>query len=269
MIRVKEDLLFVNWNKHLVESGDYTQQEVSDLFCPDGLHLTGDPIKTDNNVWTVNPDNQEERLWNQSKFRCVFLSKDYNSGDEGEGMNLREETGRDNKASGITLNQFHKSYFMMYYGYMNCDCDGTYPPIEEALDQEKVSSYFYHHPVVRINVKKISGKSRCEDSQLKKAIERDRKFISQQIDLYNPNIIICLNGEEKSPIMQFLLEKYPDAVKIQYPDEEFQFIYYSKRSRVIIIHEYHPSYLEGGEERKYIGVRQLARFLKENPCAID
>ena len=69
--------------------------------------------------------------------------------------------------------------------------------------------------------------------------------------------------------MQFLLEKYPDAVKIQYPDEEFQFIYYSKRSRVIIIHEYHPSYLEGGEERKYIGVRQLARFLKENPCAID
>ena len=61
MIRVKEDLLFVNWNKHLVESGDYTQQEVSDLFCPDGLHLTGDPMKTDNNVWTVNPDNKEER----------------------------------------------------------------------------------------------------------------------------------------------------------------------------------------------------------------
>lgn len=268
-MRVKEDLLFVNWNKHLVESGDYTQQEVSDLFCPDGLHLTGDPMKTDNNVWTVNPDNQEERLWNQSKFRCVFLSKDYNSGDEGEGMNLREETGRDNKASGITLNQFHKSYFMMYYGFMNCDCDGTYPPIEEALDQKRVSSYFYHHPVVRINVKKISGKSRCEDSQLKKAIERDSKLISQQIDLYNPNIIICLNGEEKSPIMHFLMEKYPDAMKIQYPDEEFQFIYYSKRSKVIIIHEYHPSCLEGGEERKYIGVRQLARFLKENPGAID
>lgn len=268
-MRVKEDLLFLNWNKHLVESGDYTQKEVSELFCPDGLHLTGDPIKTDNNVWTVNPDNQEERLWNQSKFRCVFLSKDYNSGDEGEGMNLREETGRDNKASGITLTQFHKSYFMMYYGFMNCDCDGTYPRMEEALDQDTISSYFYHNPVVRINVKKISGKSRCEDSQLKKAIERDSKLISQQIDLYNPNIIVCLNGEEKSPIMQFLLEKYPDAVKIQYPDEEFQFIYYSKRSRVIIIHEYHPSYLEGGEERKYIGVRQLARFLKENPCAID
>ena len=32
MIRVKEDLLFVNWNKHLVESGDYTQQEVSDDY---------------------------------------------------------------------------------------------------------------------------------------------------------------------------------------------------------------------------------------------
>lgn len=268
-MRVKEDLLFLNWNKHLVESGDYTQKEVSELFCPDGLHLTGDPIKTDNNVWTVNPDNQEERLWNQSKFRCVFLSKDYNSGDEGEGMNLREETGRDNKASGITLTKFHKSYFMMYYGFMNSDCDGTYPPIEEALDQEKVSSYFYHHPVVRINVKKISGKSRCEDSQLKKAIERDSKLISQQIDLYNPNIIVCLNGEEKSPIMHFLMEKYPDAMKIQYPDEEFQFIFYSKRSKVIIIHEYHPSYLEGGEERKYIGVRQLARFLKENPGAID
>lgn len=268
-MRVKEDLLFLNWNKHLVESGDYTQKEVSELFCPDGLHLTGDPIKTDNNVWTVNPDNQEERLWNQSKFRCVFLSKDYNSGDEGEGMNLREETGRDNKASGITLTKFHKSYFMMYYGFMNSDCDGTYPPIEEALDQEKVSSYFYHHPVVRINVKKISGKSRCEDSQLKKALERDSKLISQQIDLYNPNIIVCLNGEEKSPIMHFLMEKYPDAMKIQYPDEEFQFIFYSKRSKVIIIHEYHPSYLEGGEERKYIGVRQLARFLKENPGAID
>ena len=68
------------------------------MFCPDGLHLTGDPMKTDNNVWTVNPDNKEERLWKQSKFRCVFLSKDYNSSDEGEGTNLREETGRDNKA---------------------------------------------------------------------------------------------------------------------------------------------------------------------------
>ena len=29
------------------------------------------------------------------------------------------------------------------------------------------------------------------------------------------------------------------------------------------------SHYQDGEERKYIGVRQLARFLKENPCAID
>ena len=80
--------------------------------------------------------------------------------------------------------------------------------------------------------------------------------------------MICLNGAENNAMMKFLLEKYPDAEKTHYQNEEFQFIHYSKHCRVIIIHEYHPSYAEGGYERKYVGVRQLARFLKENPEAI-
>lgn len=182
-------------------------------------------------------------------------------------MNIREETGRENKASKITLTRFHKSYFMMYYGFMNCS-DGTYPSIEKATDNDIISSFCYHHPAVRMNVKKISGKSSCEESQLKKAINRDKIYISRQIDLYNPNIIICLNGTETNAMMKFLLEKYHDAERVHFQNEEFQFIYYSKHSRIIIIHEYHPSFTEGGYERKYIGVRQLARFLKENPEAI-
>ena len=267
MIRDNEDILFKEWSNHLVESGEYSKQEVSEMFCPDGLHMTGNPIRTNNGVWTIMPDFQEEELWKHSRIRCLFLSKDYNCGDEGEGMNIREETGRDNNASMITLTQFHKSYFMMYYGFMNC-CNGAYPSIEKATDNDIISSYFYHHPAVRMNVKKISGKSRCEESQLKKAINRDKYYISRQIDLYKPNIIICLNGAENNAMIKFLLEKYPDAEKTHYQNEEFQFIHYSKHSRVIIIHEYHPSYAEGGYARKYVGVRQLARFLKENPEAI-
>lgn len=69
MIRDNEDLLFKEWSNHLVESRDYSQQEVLDLFCPDGLHMTGNPIRTNNDAWIIMPDNQEEELWNHSKIR--------------------------------------------------------------------------------------------------------------------------------------------------------------------------------------------------------
>ena len=66
MIRDNEDLLFKEWSNHLVESGEYSKQEVSEMFCPDGLHMTGNPIRTNNGVWTIMPDFQEEELWKHS-----------------------------------------------------------------------------------------------------------------------------------------------------------------------------------------------------------
>lgn len=265
MIRDKENSLFEDWEKHLK---NVTEQDVDSLFCPDGLHTTGKPDYAENGVWIMSPDRKEYDLWTNSPIRCLFLSKDYNCGNDGEGMDLREETGLINFSNKLT--RFHKSYFMMYYGFMNCNAkDGTYPSFEKATECNIISSFFYHNPVVRMNIKKLAGGGYCQKAKLQEAINRDKSFISRQIDLYNANILVCLDGAEKSPIMKFLFEKYRDVSRICYHNEEYNFLYYSSDSKIIIIHEYHPMYFKIGEHVKYLAVRQLARFLHENPDAID
>ena len=268
MIKDKEEILLKEWLEHdkewLLKEGLYNEEAISDLFCPDGLHYTGYPDKTSGR-WLINGDNRQDNLWNEQTIKPILLTKDHNHWGENEGVDNRTETGLKNDSDGVDF--FHIKYLTLLYGLSKINKNGDYPSFAEASNADNYLKNFHHDAaVVRINAKKIAGGSECPYQLLDMYISHDKDFIIRQINLYQPNVIVCCDSTEelkKNPILRFLLEEYDNPIRIIYEDEEYNFLYYSPKYNIIIIHEWHPSRVMS-PELYYRAVPHLARFIREH-----
>lgn len=273
-IAEQEDKLFEEWIKHeqdwLITEGYYKdEQSVYNLFCYDGLHVTGEAEKT-GGYWNMNPDYRQDKLWYEQIIKPLFITKDYNLGGGSRGIDTRYDTGLDNTTDNVYY-RFYARYLMLLYGITHITCDGEYPSLEEASNPKCYLDNFYHDAaVVRINAKKIAGGTQCSKLDLLNFVSHDKEFILRQIDLYNPNVVVCCDvsgydesNEGSNPILHLLLkEKYFDAEPIKYEGEDYQFIYYSQKYNVVIIHEWHVSN-RISYFNYYKAIPQLARLIKE------
>ena len=273
-IAEQEDRLFEEWIKHeqewlLAEGYFKRKRTVYNLFCYDGLHVTGEPDKS-SGYWTMEPDNRQEKLWQEQTIKPLFITKDYNAGDKKVGIDTRYDTGFDNTTDYV-YHKFYARYLFLLYGITHITSDGSYPSFEEANNPDLYLENFHHSTaVVRINAKKTAGGKDCPKQVLCDYVSHDKDYILKQIDIYKPNVIVCCDGsdycntKESNPIMHLLLkEKYKDAKLEIFQGENSQFIYYSPSYNTVIIHEWHVSMPYISYLDYYEAVPQLARFIKE------
>ena len=212
----------------------------------------------------MEPDNKEEDLWNNQLIKPIFLTKDHNLNGDEEGVDVRLETGLDNVTDKVYY-QFYARYLILLYGINHVTKEGEFPTFEEASIRENYLRNFHSEcAVVRINMKKIAGGAYCYPSELEKYISHDEAFIRKQLQLTPGNVYICCDGSDNSPILRFLLSEFKDATPIHYKGEEYNYLYYSHKHNIVIIHEWHMSN-RVKYKTYYQAVYQLARFIKENP----
>ena len=262
IVREFENALFKEWE---------TKYESSNLFCYDGLHCLGEHFKPDGKHWEMQRgliDDKEIAVsaWEESKMRCMFLTKDHNASEDGEGFDSRIETGIDNRTEKM-YTQFYGRWIRLLYGLCNMDINTFSFPVFSSLPEphELLNAFHRELPCVRINMKKIAGRSTCSKTELQKYINSDQMYIKRQILFYDANVLICCAGSEKddNPIMQFLFKIYADLQPYTI-GSGYNFVYFSPSSHILVLHEWHPSARISYEDY-YSAVPQVSSFLKAHP----
>lgn len=257
-IHKKENALFAEWMEHLKQIDP--NADVENLFCPDGLHYSGKPVKRDGTHYVVDRDYKEELMWEKSN-KVVFISKDHNLRGDDEGVDVRDESGLDNNTGSIEPH-FFKRYLILNYGLGKIDLKtGNAPELFEAA--YNCLDYFHSCGVIRMNAKKMAGGDRCPKEILEESMKLDEALTRRQLDLYGGRIFVCLDGTESSPVMKFLKSVFPDLERFD-TGEEYTFINYSPSARIVVVHEWHPSYAIS-YELYYSAVNQLSKFIKSHP----
>lgn len=234
-LREKEQELLEQWWK---------EYDNDPLFCYDGLHLVGEASKA-TGAWEMDESacpGKNEKVWNDAKVRCLFLTKDHNLGGDEEGVDFRRETGYDNATDGL-YHQFYARYLMLLYGLCHIDpATGDFPSFEEASNQDTYWDFFMEAPVVRINAKKIAGYASCPEPMLREYIERDKARLKEQIGLYDANIIVVCDGAEvDNPMLGLMKEMHPDLKNTILEGKEDPWVMYSAKDKVVVIWEWHMS----------------------------
>ena len=242
----KLDDLFVKWGK----KSEFTH------FFFDGLMYRGEIA---NPYWRCSGN--EDKLWEKTPTRVMFLMKDVNAGgDSPENDNdIRGRIFRDTSSTTYR----NMSYWL--YGLLKTIENGKIP--EYTFSVSEATQFFDDTPVAYINCKKQAGASSVSYNTLKHYIERDKKFIIEEIEILNPDIIICCAWTESSgnPIFEFIKENlYPDIEEIN------NWVYYSKEKNKLIINSYHPATTKsGGYEMYHNMMEAFQNFLKKYPHFIE
>jgi len=263
----KENSLFEEWMQHEKAWTGYSEEYLNGHFCWDGLHFTGKPSEphheADGHSWrAMDGDDKQDDIWARAFIKPVFLCKDHN-GDES--VDVRKETGYSNEGF---YHRFYGKYLMLLYALTNYDPETrSFPPIEEAWNRNNCwlgEKGFFHAPVVRINLKKISGSASCNNSELDKYIKKDLAFITRQKDIYEgANVFVCCHGgEPRNPIMDLLKGKwFPDLKRYK----NCRFLWHDDVKKIVVLHEWHMSVPNVSYEKYYSAIGELDLFLKEHP----
>jgi hypothetical protein len=208
--------LFREWKKE-------SEKNNEPAFCCDGLMYkckSGDP-KNEVDEPLV------DELWDKSKKRIMFLMKDpkEDSGDSRTWIN-------DGGVRYVTLKLFKVLAYWLY-GLSNAK-NGKTADLE-TITYEKLVDCFNKIPFAYIESKKQAGKSSVKDAVLSSYISRYRDYLIKQIEILNPNVIICCG----KPQYDFVLQLFSGAEKI---DDN---IFYHKEKQKLIFNSYHPSYYRG------------------------
>lgn len=246
-IKEREKQLFEKW-----------REKIGEEFCVNGgLQFRGDFFLGEPYDGFCNWDRKEgdeEMLWKKSAKRVLILTKDLN--EPGDTWDIRiESCGRksvplaEKKDPKIKyLNKdFYRKLKRWVYGIFKSTNEIDIPTFDYVcMNSEELAEFYEKAPLVRINCKMESGGSTVNNNELLSYIDRDKEFLSRQIKIYQPNVIICCG---KNIILnQLVRDIYSDLYIVENTEG---WVYYSKDSNVLVIDSYHPSSTINGDEWQY------------------
>ena len=271
------------WREKYVEENQSLYPKCSNLgyyFAPDGIMFKGD-FKSDYweeengnkrfRRWMRNPSGEENSLWANAPLRLLFLTKDQNTGGDNPAWDVRSETFRylsdEYKPEELWIDSsrglFFKKLVYILYGILKTPTDQL---IYNSSTDKKALSFADEQIFARINCKKEVGGSECKPPVLKKAIDRDQKFLKQQILNLDADIFVCCGYDKSikltgSHILNFLNEigyNFEQDSK----EETGEWIFYDKRKNKVAINSYHPV----SPKFDYNGlITAYSKFLKNHP----
>lgn len=225
--------LFEKWKAKSIENGE------EKAFCEDGL------------MYKYGHDNNYvDELWDKSQKRIMFLLKDPKeySGDSREWLQKKEENRQ-------LQSSFIKKLAYVLYGLSTVK-DGKIADFWD-ITHEQLVKCFNEIPFAFVESKKQAGETKISDKELKKYINLYKEYLTEEINILNPDIVICFGGPQHHFAVNDL---YKDAEVID------KHIRLHKQTNTLIIYSYHPSYFRISPENFYNDIMcQYGKFLAKYP----
>jgi hypothetical protein len=189
--------------------------------------------------------------WNKSNKILVILKEAYGSGKKEKEWNYSNLITTD--AEWVMNKPMYKMLCYWLYAISNTTLD--YYSVELTNDMLEIGYDILCSSAV-INLKKSNGISISRNSDLIEYIKKDKKFIKKQIEIINPNIILC--GYTGDMLFQYVfeddsyIEKYKSEYIIEYNGKPY-------------INYYHPARKLGVDnEKKYTSIlaKDYKKYLK-------
>lgn len=252
---------FAQLNELFLEWMSCLDNEEKDRFCKDGLMLKA--YKQEKSIDT---------LWDEAERRVMFVLKDKSSpyGDDTrlwlvdgkKGKVNRELTGPE-----VTKTGFLPNLARMLYGLV-IDTKGF-----NQLDMKAVTEVWNTVPFAFVEAKKLAGYPTVSKPELIHALEKEGDFLMREIEILNPNIIVCCDGEDSQ--YDYITQKYDECetqeiVKIDYkypmkPNFVCGLRYYPTLNKVVI-KSFHPTRIgKSGDWTIYEKVISPFRQLLDKP----
>lgn len=255
-------------------------ENVSKRIVPDGLMNNGDYYLDEVGHVRRAPSGQENVRWAQIvPLRVLYLTKELNAGkDKMDTYDIRQDsfclpsnyvddhhfetklemTKGLNKMIAYSLHGIIYTLLHQYEPFLE------FENIEENDVKETIAKYIF----ARINVKPTGGSSKSIDNEVLHEAEKYSSYTVKRIKNLHPKIIVCCgNQDDKNFILEDLLNKY--GFHFEYT--KIQGLWIDKKTGMIAIDTYHPSYtLYGYPEKKLYNdiVKPLYDYLKESPYKI-
>ena len=227
-------------------------------FADDGIMYRGETKEYDYGTERFSDKEQENKMWNEAPLRILFLTKDQNAGGY-DAWDVRGETGKLSYA-------FFRNLMYQLYGLVN-----TKPGYKADYNftNEQAIELYNTFPIARINAKKEAGSSSIYNQTLRNYIERDKKFLKDQIVNLDADIIVCCgyseNIEESGNLLLNFLRNECHYNLIKQDDDGW--IYYddNEKKPMIAINNWHFSAIKSSEEWYNLLIDAYHRFLEKHP----
>lgn len=213
------------------------------LFCNDGI--------------LGKPD-----IWYQSDLRIMFLLKESNDGFRDIIGNVASAADADKGSA----KQFWPNLGWWTYAIKEVFAGNapTFPSKEELLSEK--CNYGKIEPAAYVNVKKNAENQKVSNKcDLEKYARRDREFLKRQIELINPNVVVCCGTDF---LYRDIYSIYTAEDKNNFTDFELWRICHLHNDR-LVIDFYHPACRIGYEKLFYMLRDMLlakAEYIKKLSC---
>ncbi len=251
----REEALFERWLQACIQYDGITPSD----FAWDGLLFRGE-CKNINGCWEMQPGN-ETQLWDNAPCRLLILTKDttLNGGMD----DMRIESARKNHTFDFVVTTsatFYRNLSLWSYALINAVQGGTILPYDDTPDWDKLRELYTTLPIARVNCKKQIGESSISNAKLKEHISRYAEFLTEQVSMYDADIILCCGG---GGVIK-------DFVKVHYLPDLLQFshdawVHHSPSTLKIVIDSFHPSVAKRPEEMYENMMADLKGFLTHHP----
>lgn len=200
----------------------------------------------------------DEAEWNKQAYKILFVLKEANW--ENGNADLCE----------FLLSEESSSYWKTWNNIARWIKalleQGEYP-----RNVSKADKSFWLRKVAAMNLKKVGGDAVAENDTIREYAQADRVYIKEQIELYQPDIIICCgrgNGKN-ADILHDIIFDSSQVSEWQEPITEAKYNYFTvqiKENRLTpVVSFYHPQ-MRGGHDKfqkRYEEMIEIGKILKE------
>lgn len=237
------DALFRDWIK------TYSDAE-QNRFCRDGLLMKH---KEKDCNYDINKE------WSKAPRKIMFLLKDC---PDGSGYDTRtlldgyidnEDSLKNAEKTRQLKHRFFKNLAKILYGLYHMEKNNMGVDLnKEILNKDKLVEAFNEIPFAYIECKKLAGGKRCSAKKLAESMERDKENLIKEINILDPNMIVCCDGEGtifKHIVDNYFGEKPADNFVWEYDyvlddgkDCGFKCkLYYYKEKNILLFNSFHPT----------------------------
>lgn len=185
-----------------------------------------------------------------SDLKIMWILKEVNSEDDEGEWDMRDlfKNFKDSTTNTGIKKGWGGTYLPLIYTTYGIINNKKWNDIPYIVDDYSVVEVLKKTAIV--NLKKVSGLAQANVSELKSFHEEFGNTLKKQIEIYQPNVIICGGTGE---FLDDLFSELFDSKYFQNQDEKSKTIFY-KYDNVIIAYAYHPSYAKrqgNGFEEEY------------------
>lgn len=248
-IKAQLESLFKKWIKQSEINGEAVDYKGDIIFTQDGI-----VEKYDKSIDAVSD-------WTLSKKRIMFIVKDQPTDDPDDATSWMKD--KDVRDLLPTKTNFFPKLAFAFWALWNSNKGNAeiFRNPSYEFNFNEIKGLWNSAPFALIEAKKQGGDPKIDDKVLENYINLYSKFLSKEIDILNPNIIVCCGQK----IYNFVINNYFTASEL-ISLAGHNSIRIQPEKKIIILCSYHPSKIMT-KENFYSGImNHYLAYLNSDIC---